>query len=97
MVSKVIHIYLKESPKFLRTLRDAVSAQDATALQNAAHSFKSSSANVGAVSLSGLCRDMEGMGRENRTENAAPLLSDIQAEYETVQAALTEQLQKEAQ
>jgi signal transduction histidine kinase/DNA-binding response OmpR family regulator len=97
MVSKVIHIYLKESLKFLQTLQDAVSAKDATALQKAAHSFKSSSANVGAVGLSELCRDMEAMGRENKTDNAAPLLSDIQAEYETVLAALTEQLPKEAQ
>jgi len=97
IVSKVIHIYLKESPKFLQTLQDAVSAQNATALQKAAHSFKSSSANVGAVGLSELCKDMEAMGRDNKTDNAAPLLSDIQAEYETVQAALTEQLPKGAQ
>jgi PAS domain S-box-containing protein len=96
MVSKVIDIYLKESPKFLQTLQEALSAQDATALQKAAHSFKSSSANVGAVGLSQLCKDMEAMGRENKTDNAEPLLSEIQAEYETVQAALTEQLGKEA-
>ena len=97
IVSKVIHIYLKESLKFLQTLQDAVSAQDATALQKAAHSFKSSSANVGAVGLSELCREMEAMGRENNTDNAAPLLSNIQAKYKTVQAALTEQLPKETQ
>jgi CheY-like chemotaxis protein/HPt (histidine-containing phosphotransfer) domain-containing protein len=97
IVSKVIHIYLKESPKFLQTLRGAVSAQDAAALQKAAHSFKSSSANVGAAGLFELCRDMEAMGRENKPENAAPLLSDIEAEYETVQVALTEQLPKGAQ
>ena len=96
MVSKVINIYLKESPKFLKTLQDALSSQDATALQKAAHSFKSSSANVGAIGLSELCKDMEAMGRENKTDNAAPLLSQIQKEYETVQAALTEQLPKEA-
>jgi len=50
-MDKIITIYLQTTPKLLQDLREAVAASDAQAMRKAAHSLKSSSANVGAMKL----------------------------------------------
>jgi HPt (histidine-containing phosphotransfer) domain-containing protein len=94
LVGKVINIYLEESPKLLTCLRDAIPGGDTTAMTKAAHSLKSSSANVGASALATLCKELEALGRASSTENAPQLLSGIEAEFERVQVALTEELKE---
>ena len=87
MLSRIIKIYLESSPKLLQALRDAI-AQDeagaAEAIRQAAHSLKSSSANLGAVVLSDLCKELEQMGRDNRTTDASAVLSEIEKVYPLV-------------
>ncbi len=92
LLSKVIHRYLDYSPQLLQTLREATRQGDAPSLQEAAHSFKSSSASLGALALAGLCTELEMMGRTNHLENAVSMLSKIEAEYEAVRVALATEL-----
>jgi two-component system sensor histidine kinase/response regulator len=93
VVSKVINIYLKESPKFLQSLREAVPAGNGEAMKKAAHTLKSTSANVGAVELAKLCKEIENLGSIDITDNAVPnLLVRIEAEYERVMGALVKQV-----
>jgi HPt (histidine-containing phosphotransfer) domain-containing protein len=93
VLDKIINIYLTSSSNLLQDIREAVKHSDAPSMQKAAHSLKSSSANVGAMTLSVFCKELEMMGRNNSTENAAKILSEIESEYERVHAALTEELQ----
>jgi signal transduction histidine kinase/CheY-like chemotaxis protein len=93
ILNKAISIYLKESPKFLKALRDAIPAGNAEAIRKAAHSWKSNSASMGAVALADMCKELEAMGRENSTDKASPLLSRIEAEYDRVQAVLARELE----
>ncbi len=97
VLDKIVNIYLSNSPKLIQTLREAVTEPDATAMQKAAHSLKSSSANMGAMTLSSLCKELEMMGRNNSTENAGKILSEIESEYERVRVALTEELKMSTQ
>jgi CheY-like chemotaxis protein len=48
MLNKVVELYFHRTPLLLRELRQAASRDDAAALRLAAHSLKSSSANLGA-------------------------------------------------
>ena len=61
----VIESYLKSAPGLMHAIRDAVKAGDMDDLVKAAHPLKSSSANVGAMELSTLARELEFKGREH--------------------------------
>jgi HPt (histidine-containing phosphotransfer) domain-containing protein len=74
-------------------MSQAVSRGDATAVHRTAHNLKSSSANVGAMSLSAFCRELEGLGRANTLTDATAVLDNLVSEYARVEAALTEELQ----
>lgn len=88
LLVEVIDCYLKDSPKLLDEMSQAIRQQQAKLLQRAAHSMKSSSASVGAKNLSQLCQELEYIGREGTIEGADKILSQTQAEYQRVEAAL---------
>jgi HPt (histidine-containing phosphotransfer) domain-containing protein len=88
LLSRVIGLYLSGSPKLLEDLREAAVRRDADALRNASHTLKSSSANLGALSLSSLCKELETNAREGRVDDAAEAVAGIEAEYGRVKAFL---------
>jgi signal transduction histidine kinase/DNA-binding response OmpR family regulator len=61
----IIESYLKSAPGLMHGIRVAVKDGDMDALVKSAHPLKSSSANVGAMELSVLARELEFKGREN--------------------------------
>jgi HPt (histidine-containing phosphotransfer) domain-containing protein len=94
LLNRVIEAYLKEATRLLQALREAVEKADGEALRKAAHSLKSSSANVGAQRLSSLCKELETMGQEKSIQEAAYLLSKMILEYEVVQKSLNVELKR---
>ncbi len=92
MLSKVIGIYLRDTPKQLENARIALARNDANAMGRQAHSMKSSSATLGAHALAALCKEMEAMGRSGTTENADELLSRMETEYASVAKILNGEL-----
>ncbi len=89
LLGKIVGIYLQESPRLLQQMRDAVDREDGEALRRAAHSLKSSSANLGATELAALSKVLEHRGREGRLDGAGELLQALEAQYCGVQDALT--------
>ncbi|MCU7884945.1 MAG: response regulator, partial [Candidatus Thiodiazotropha sp. (ex Lucinoma annulata)] len=61
----VLESYLSSAPGLMHAIRDAVRVGDMDALVKSAHPLKSSSANVGAMELSILARDLEFKGRQS--------------------------------
>lgn len=59
LANKVIAIYLEQSSRLLSDFKKAIELADIEALRMTAHTLKSSSANVGALGLSGICREIE--------------------------------------
>ncbi|MBU5636178.1 response regulator [Geomonas sp. Red69] len=88
ILRKVVDLYLASTPALLQTMREAESGGDAEKLKAAAHSFKSSSANLGALRLAGVCMELESLGRAGSTEGALPLLHQVEEEYRLVRDAL---------
>jgi signal transduction histidine kinase/DNA-binding response OmpR family regulator len=82
-VSRVVKTYLSSSARLLAALRDAVAASDPEASAVAAHTLKSSSAQVGAVRVSALCKELETRGRSGSMEGVAELLDEIANELES--------------
>jgi signal transduction histidine kinase/CheY-like chemotaxis protein len=96
VLAAVIHSYLEHTPQLLETLQTAVAQHDAKALRYAAHTLKSSSANLGAFALSALCKDLEAMGDGGVVAPAVTLLPALAAEYQLVREALSAELQRSA-
>jgi len=88
VLRKVVELYLSSTPTLLQTLREAESGGDAEKLKAAAHSFKSSSANLGALKLADVCKELETLGRAGSTVGALPLLIQVEEEYRMVREAL---------
>ncbi|MDH7499952.1 MAG: YfiR/HmsC family protein, partial [candidate division NC10 bacterium] len=88
----VVIAYLEDAPRRLEQLREAISAMNAPAIREVAHSLKSSSANLGALNLSSLFKELEMMSRSHSLEKASELLSKIEIEYVAVEAALKAEL-----
>jgi HPt (histidine-containing phosphotransfer) domain-containing protein len=65
-----------------------VARSDCAAIESAAHAYKSSSANLGALKLAGLCEEMERAARAGNCEQARARLGNIEDEYEKVVPAL---------
>jgi CheY-like chemotaxis protein/HPt (histidine-containing phosphotransfer) domain-containing protein len=92
LVNKVIRAYLADAPARLAQMHAAADAGNAEGLRKAAHSMKSSSANVGAERLAGLCKDLETMGRNGTIDAVPHLLKGIATELNRVLAALRDQV-----
>ena len=74
------------------TVIEAAGRGDADVLRMAAHTLKSSSANVGAVALSSCCKELETRAKEGRVEGATAAVTAIEAEFRKVKSCLEELL-----
>jgi HPt (histidine-containing phosphotransfer) domain-containing protein len=89
LLRRVLAAFLQDTPRQLTMLHEAIAKRDANAIRKAAHSLKSSSANVGADALAKLFKDMEQMGRSGNTGNAAGLLAQLEREFQSVRQSLS--------
>lgn len=92
---ELIECYLTETPRLVQDMSAAITTQDAQTLLNTAHQLKSSSASVGAIALSQLCKVLEAQGYSSKLENSLDLISQLYQEYEQVKAALEQELAKD--
>ncbi|MDH3445682.1 MAG: response regulator [Deltaproteobacteria bacterium] len=93
LVRKVIDKYLDASSRLVQALRQAVREGDVRGVRQAAHSLKSSSANVGASRLAAQCKDLETEAQDNRIGDPAQLHA-LESEYQAVRAALQTELRE---
>jgi len=87
-LAEVIDSYLEDTPHLLQAIQTAVTQADAKGLEQAAHTLKSSSATLGAITLSELSKKLEAMGRTGTIEGGVERASQLEAEYVRVKAAL---------
>jgi two-component system sensor histidine kinase/response regulator len=95
-VQKVIAAYVGDTPRQLHALRQALGEGDAESVRRVAHGLKSASANIGATHLSGLCRELEQLGRSGNVDSGAVLLADLAREFRAVKLSLHASLEKES-
>lgn len=88
VLHKVIRLYLEDAPISIKALRDAIDRHDPTAMAKAAHRLKSGSANLGAMDLAEMCKDLEAIGRRGSLAGAPEVADAIEKEFPRVQAAL---------
>lgn len=84
-IVELVETFVSEGATNLEGVLAAAAAGDAAAIVRPAHSLKSSSASLGAMRLSGICRGIEEAGRQSRTDT---LQADANLARETWNATL---------
>ena len=84
IMAKLSQIYVQETPQMLQEIRQAIADKDYEAMRRVAHSFKSASRNIGALSIADFCLELENMGREQNIAGADEKIANIEAHYEQV-------------
>ncbi len=88
LMARVIKLYLVESPKLLAKIRLGVSRAEMGEVERAAHSLKSSSANVGGRHLTHHCSDIQTAAKAADASQVREIFSKLEPAFEQVQIAL---------
>ena len=91
----LVRVYLEDAPQQINAIAAAAATGDAAAQLAPAHTLKSSSANIGATTLSELARRIEHAARAGVPTGPAELAAGIQPEYERVAADLSRLIEKQ--
>ena len=88
-VDHLIDVFLEDTPRLVSQLENAASSgPDYAALRDAAHSLKSSSANLGAMSLSAAAKRIEMGARQQSLERPAVAVALVANEFQRTRQAL---------
>jgi signal transduction histidine kinase/DNA-binding response OmpR family regulator/HPt (histidine-containing phosphotransfer) domain-containing protein len=87
-VDRLIEVFLDDTPRLISALETAAIGPDYDMLRNAAHTLKSSSANLGAVALSNAAKKVEHGARSRSLERPAVAVALISNEFARTRQAL---------
>jgi signal transduction histidine kinase/DNA-binding response OmpR family regulator len=89
LLDKVIQNYCSDAPGLIENIQLGISKGDLGSALRAAHTLKSSSANLGALPLAELCKEMERRCKDNSRVGTEELLQQIETVYAAVQEKLS--------
>jgi PAS domain S-box-containing protein len=92
LLDQVIRLYLGSAAELLAQLRAGLEANDNDAVRGAAHTLKSSSANLGATALADMCKQLEHAARAGTLGPQLPSIAQVESEYDRVRDALEREL-----
>lgn len=90
ILKEIAALFIEDSPEQLRRIRQAIDADDAHALERAAHTLKGSVANFGAENAVQAALTLEIMGRKGQLTHANQRYQELETAIGEVQAALRE-------
>jgi signal transduction histidine kinase/CheY-like chemotaxis protein/HPt (histidine-containing phosphotransfer) domain-containing protein len=91
---RIVTVFLEDAPQLLAQLEQAALTPDLPALRDAAHSLKSSSANLGAMALSQAAKRVELGARMQSLDRPAVAVAMVVDEFERARQALQARLQR---
>lgn len=92
---ELIGVFLHDTPERLAALRRAASAGDARGVKSVAHTIKGTCGYLGATGLVALCKEVELLSQSGAVAAAEPVLEQLEAEFQRVQAALERELESQ--
>jgi HPt (histidine-containing phosphotransfer) domain-containing protein len=88
LTNRVIGVYHTNSSELIDSIADALEKGDENRIRTAAHALKSSSGNVGAERLVGMCREIEFAAKDKEMSGMLDRLSAVRIEHEKVLSEL---------
>jgi len=86
--ARIIGLFLEDAPRLIAQMETASALPDIDAMRDAAHTLKSSSANVGAMALSAAAKRIELGARALKLDRPAVAVALVIAEYARARIAL---------
>lgn len=77
----LIDTFIQDSQERLAVLQELQGSNDAEAIRRAAHSFKGSCSNLGALRLAAMCAELEGKALAQDLHDIAVHIAAINAEF----------------
>ena len=93
IMAEILSLLINQTPALIEQIAEAIAQSDQALVQKRAHLLKGRAATVIAVTLSGLCAELDNAARQGQRERFEPLLEKIQAEYRAVAAKATDWLE----
>ncbi len=87
-ILEIVNSYLADTPQLLRSLQQGIDEGNQELFKRSAHSLKSSSALVGAHTLSEIAKELEFFDYASTTPEVSSLLSQATKEFQRVEEAL---------
>lgn len=87
-LAMVINTFRRTAPQLLERVADAIAANDPSCMEIDAHSLKSSSASVGAVTVTRLAQDLETAARKGEMARASLILDDLRRSLDAFDTAV---------
>lgn len=81
VIPRIVSHFLEETAQHIAALRMAVETGDAQSLERAAHALKGISGTVGANELHAVAVRLEELGRDEHTESAADLVTELESAF----------------
>lgn len=88
LLREVAGIFLAYSPKYMKTIREAIASDDANGLERGAHALKGSAANLLARGLVEAAYRLEEMGRAGSLAGSEAALESLERELRKLRSAL---------
>ena len=88
LLAELIGIFLEDAPQRMKDITEGLAHGDLARIERGAHTLKSSSANIGALGLSDLCRRIVECARQQRPQELPPLCASSVRTLESVTAEL---------
>ena len=96
LLRKVLQAYLSSAPKLIEEYSQGLASGNVEQAHRAVHTLKSSSANVGAVRLSDLCKQIEAQVRAGQLDRAREQNAALRQAHDDAEHALRMQFDREA-
>lgn len=93
-LAKILSLFVADSRTLVTTLRQGMADGNTQVVNQAAHSLRSRSATLGAVSLSKLCRQFEELSRQGRLTEAESLLVPLADAFDHASRIFQEELER---
>ena len=84
LVQRVVQAYLDSSGELMTRLGEEIDSMNVDGVRARAHALKSSSANVGALNFSGLCKVLEAAGKQEDFSQVEATWQQMQDEHSKV-------------
>lgn len=90
LVEDVLNLFRTNTEQHIATLRTGLRNRDREAVRHAAHSLKSTAANIGALNLAELARVLENAARNNTLQFDSQVAESLQTEYKEILQRLSQ-------
>lgn len=91
-VKNILQIYLTSTEENIALLESGYRQDDLELMTRAAHTIKSSSANIGATKLTNICRELENTCRMSAESLSAVKIDVIKSEFKRVETYLNKHI-----